>query len=70
MVRMGFGHRGTARVGYAVMLFCAFAALLGRGQPPALQAAVFLAASGLLGAMAAWVDLRWTRFVRGAQGPA
>src|SRR3990170_2329796 len=68
MVRMGLGHRGTAWTGYAVMLLCAGAALLGRGQAPMLQAAVFVATSALLGAMALWVDVRWLRFSR-AQGP-
>jgi UDP-N-acetylmuramyl pentapeptide phosphotransferase/UDP-N-acetylglucosamine-1-phosphate transferase len=69
MVRMGLGHRGTAWTGYAVMLLCAGAALAGRGQAPALQATVFLATSALLGAMAVWVDVRWTRFSRTAHGP-
>jgi UDP-N-acetylmuramyl pentapeptide phosphotransferase/UDP-N-acetylglucosamine-1-phosphate transferase len=67
MVRMGLGHRVTAWTGYAVMLLCAGAALLGRGQAPALQATVFLATSALLAAMAIWVDLRWTRFSRAQQ---
>jgi UDP-GlcNAc:undecaprenyl-phosphate/decaprenyl-phosphate GlcNAc-1-phosphate transferase len=69
MVRMGHGHRGTAWLGYAVMLLCAGAALLGRGQPPVMQATVFLATSAMLGAMAIWVDVRWLRFSR-AQGAA
>jgi UDP-GlcNAc:undecaprenyl-phosphate/decaprenyl-phosphate GlcNAc-1-phosphate transferase len=69
MVRMGLGHRGTAWTGYAVMLLCAGAALLGRAQAPGMQATVFLATSALLGAMAIWVDVRWMRFSR-AQGPA
>lgn len=69
MVRMGLGHRGTAWTGYAVMLLCAGAALLGRAQAPAMQATVFLATSALLGAMAIWVDVRWMRFSR-AQRPA
>jgi UDP-N-acetylmuramyl pentapeptide phosphotransferase/UDP-N-acetylglucosamine-1-phosphate transferase len=69
MVRMGLGHRGTAWVGYAVMFLCAAAALAGRGQAPGVQATVFLGMSALLGVMAIWVDLRWTRFQRGAQGP-
>ena len=69
MVRMGLGHRGTAWTGYAVMLLCAGAALLGRGQPPLIQATVFLGTSAVLGAMAIWVDVRWLRFSR-AQGPA
>jgi UDP-N-acetylmuramyl pentapeptide phosphotransferase/UDP-N-acetylglucosamine-1-phosphate transferase len=62
IVRMGLGHRAAALIGYAVMAFCAAAALLGRNQPPALQAAAFAAASVVLAAMAVWVDLRWARF--------
>jgi UDP-GlcNAc:undecaprenyl-phosphate/decaprenyl-phosphate GlcNAc-1-phosphate transferase len=69
MVRMGLGHRGTAWTGYAVMLLCAGAALLGRAQAPGMQATVFLATSAALGAMAVWVDVRWIRFSR-AQGSA
>src|SRR5687768_1028598 len=69
MVRMGLGHRGTAWTGYAVMLLCAGAALLGRAQAPGMQAMVFLATSAALGAMAIWVDVRWLRFSR-AQGQA
>jgi UDP-N-acetylmuramyl pentapeptide phosphotransferase/UDP-N-acetylglucosamine-1-phosphate transferase len=67
MVLMGLGHRTTAWVGYAVMMFCALAALAGRGLPPELQAGVFIGASATLGAMAVWVDLRWARFVRGVE---
>jgi UDP-N-acetylmuramyl pentapeptide phosphotransferase/UDP-N-acetylglucosamine-1-phosphate transferase len=70
MVRMGLGHRATAWIGYCVMLACAAAALFGRAQPPALQAAVFAAASVFLAGLAVWVDLRWARFLRGAQKAA
>jgi UDP-N-acetylmuramyl pentapeptide phosphotransferase/UDP-N-acetylglucosamine-1-phosphate transferase len=65
MVRMGLGHRGTALAVYACMIACALAALAGRSQPPAIQAAVFGAASALLAAVAIWVDVRWSRFTRG-----
>ena len=61
MVRSGLGHRATACIGYAAMTFCAGAALLGRNQPPPLQAAIFAGAGLLLAAAAVWVDLRWTR---------
>ena len=67
MVRMGFGHRRTAWTGYIAMLACAAAALYGRLQPVAGQAALFAAASTLLAIMAVWVDLRWSRFIRSAQ---
>jgi UDP-GlcNAc:undecaprenyl-phosphate GlcNAc-1-phosphate transferase len=64
MVRMGLGHRGTAFVGYGVMLACAAAALAGREVAPAMQAAIFGAVSLCLAAMAVWIDLRWARFRR------
>jgi len=70
MVMMGLGHRGTAFVGYGLMLVCAAAALAGRNQAPWIQAAAFLGTSALLGAMALWVDLRWARFARRPQKAA
>jgi len=70
LVRMGLGHRGTALVGYAAMLVCAAAALFGREQAPVVQAAVFAAASALLGVMAGWIDLRWRRAAPAADKPA
>jgi UDP-GlcNAc:undecaprenyl-phosphate/decaprenyl-phosphate GlcNAc-1-phosphate transferase len=66
IVRMGLGHRAAALIGYAVMAFCAGAALLGRGQSPALQAAAFGIASAVLAAMAIWVDRRWARSAQNA----
>jgi UDP-N-acetylmuramyl pentapeptide phosphotransferase/UDP-N-acetylglucosamine-1-phosphate transferase len=68
MVLMGFGHRGTAFVGYGLMLACAAAALAGRDQAPWIQASAFLGAAALLGALAIWVDLRWARFARTQAG--
>jgi UDP-N-acetylmuramyl pentapeptide phosphotransferase/UDP-N-acetylglucosamine-1-phosphate transferase len=70
LVRMGFGHRGAALIGYAAMLLCAAAALFGREQAPALQAAVFAATSLVLAAGAVAVDLRWQRFADGKGGVA
>lgn len=64
MVRMGLGHRKVAWLGYLAMLVCAGAALYGRGQPVAAQAAMFAGASALLAVAAVWVDLRWKRFIR------
>ncbi|HEX9398065.1 MAG TPA: glycosyltransferase family 4 protein [Burkholderiales bacterium] len=64
MVRMGLGHRATAWIAYGAMLACAGAALVGRTQPAAGQAAAFGAAAILLAALAAWVDLRWARWRR------
>jgi UDP-N-acetylmuramyl pentapeptide phosphotransferase/UDP-N-acetylglucosamine-1-phosphate transferase len=66
IVRMGLGHRAAALIGYAVMLFCAAAALLGRGQSPALQAAAFGSATAVLAALAIWVDRRWALLAQNA----
>jgi UDP-GlcNAc:undecaprenyl-phosphate GlcNAc-1-phosphate transferase len=66
LVRMGFGHRGTALIGYVVMAGCAGMALFGRTQPLIIQIFAFLAAAAALGVLAAWIDLRWARFNQAA----
>jgi UDP-N-acetylmuramyl pentapeptide phosphotransferase/UDP-N-acetylglucosamine-1-phosphate transferase len=66
MVRMGIGHRGTACISYAAMLLSALAALWGRAQAPAGQAVAFAGATVALAALAAWVDVKWLRWQRGA----
>lgn len=70
MVRMGLGHRTTAWVAYAAMVVCAAAALIGRGESAAQQAAIFVAASVALAILAIWVDVRWSRFLRQSGSPA
>jgi UDP-N-acetylmuramyl pentapeptide phosphotransferase/UDP-N-acetylglucosamine-1-phosphate transferase len=67
LVRMGFGHRGTALMGYGAMAVCALAALAGRRQATWLQIAIFGGAAVLLAVLAVWVDLRWARQQRNAQ---
>ena len=64
LVQMGFGHRGTAAVGYGVMLLCAAAAFYGRNREFTLQTIVLGAAFVFLGALGAWIDLRWRRHTR------
>jgi UDP-N-acetylmuramyl pentapeptide phosphotransferase/UDP-N-acetylglucosamine-1-phosphate transferase len=61
LVRMGFGHRGTAYIGYAAMAACAAVALLARTRSPVVQWSAFLGAGATLGAAALWVDWRWRR---------
>jgi UDP-N-acetylmuramyl pentapeptide phosphotransferase/UDP-N-acetylglucosamine-1-phosphate transferase len=61
LVRMGFGHRGTALIEYAVMGGCAAIALLARREPSTVQAGALALAAALLIAIAFWVDLRWAR---------
>jgi UDP-N-acetylmuramyl pentapeptide phosphotransferase/UDP-N-acetylglucosamine-1-phosphate transferase len=61
LVRMGFGHRGTAYIEYAAMAGCAAAALYARNASPGAQAATLAGAALVLLAIAVWVDLRWRR---------
>jgi len=70
LVRMGFGHRGTACISYAAMLACAAVALAAREQRGAVQAAAFGGACLALAAAAVWVDLRWKRHLRTAGASA
>jgi UDP-N-acetylmuramyl pentapeptide phosphotransferase/UDP-N-acetylglucosamine-1-phosphate transferase len=70
MVQMGFGHRGTAWGGYALMAGCAGAALAGRDQAPWMQGLVFFGAVAVLGALAVWIDVRWARNTRAPTEPA
>jgi UDP-N-acetylmuramyl pentapeptide phosphotransferase/UDP-N-acetylglucosamine-1-phosphate transferase len=68
LVRMGAGHRGAALIGYGLMAICAAAALFARTEAPAVQAAVVVPAAVALIAAAAWIDVRWSRYVRRAAG--
>jgi len=70
LVRMGFGHRGTAAISYAAMLACAIAALAGRMLPGAGQLAAFGGTALALAFLALWVDLRWARHRRQGSGAA
>jgi len=70
LVRMGFGHRGTALIEYAAMLGCAIAAVLAREAALTVQAATLAGAAAVLGAIAVWVDLRWARYRRETEGTA
>ena len=68
LVRMGFGHRGTAAIEYTAMLACAVTALFARGASISAQVAAIVAAALALVAIAAWVDIRWARFESRASG--
>lgn len=67
LVRMDFGHRGTAWIEYGAMAACAAVALLAREASPVLQAAAVCASAAALAAIAVWVDLRWARTRRIAE---
>jgi UDP-N-acetylmuramyl pentapeptide phosphotransferase/UDP-N-acetylglucosamine-1-phosphate transferase len=61
LVRMEFGHRGTAWIEYGAMAGCATLALLAREAGAAAQLGTLVAAALALGAIAVWIDLRWAR---------
>ncbi len=61
LVRMGFGHRGTALLEYVAMTGCAATAMLFRESSTGMQAAALGAAAAVLVAIAAWIDARWAR---------
>lgn len=67
LVRMGFGHRGTAFIEYTAMAGCAAIALLARREPATVQATALAVAAAILIAVAFWVDVRWARH-SGASG--
>jgi len=62
LVRMGFGHRGTAAIEYTAMLVCTATALFARAAAVPVQVAALAAATAALIAIAVWVDIRWARF--------
>lgn len=64
LVRMGFGHRGTAWIEYGAMAGCAGTALLARTAATEMQLAALGAATFALVAIAVWIDVRWARHVR------
>jgi len=65
LVRMEFGHRGTAWIEYGAMAGCAAVALLARGAPRELQFVALGGAALALIGVAVWIDLRWARMPHG-----
>jgi UDP-N-acetylmuramyl pentapeptide phosphotransferase/UDP-N-acetylglucosamine-1-phosphate transferase len=61
LVRMGFGHRGTAWIEYGAMACCALAALAVRDAGAVAQAGALGAAILALAGLAVWVDARWAK---------
>jgi UDP-N-acetylmuramyl pentapeptide phosphotransferase/UDP-N-acetylglucosamine-1-phosphate transferase len=59
LVRLGWGHRGTALAEYALMAGCGALALAARGARPALQAAALAGAGALYAAIAVALERRW-----------
>ena len=61
LVRMGWGHRGTALAEYALMLACGGLSLWAIGQPVYFQLAIALGLGALLACLAVSVDVAWRR---------
>jgi len=61
LVRMGWGHRGTALAEYALMLACGATALWALRQPIYFQLAAVLGLVALHALLALWVDSAWRR---------
>jgi len=70
LVRMGFGHRGAAFVEYAAMAACASLALLVMRETAVVQGIALAFAAVALAGVAVWIDARWARFLRAAEGVA
>ena len=70
LVRMGFGHRGTAWSEYAAMLGCAATALAVREVTTEMQLVAVGTATLALIAVAVWIDVRWARYRRSGSAPA
>jgi UDP-GlcNAc:undecaprenyl-phosphate/decaprenyl-phosphate GlcNAc-1-phosphate transferase len=61
LVRLGWGHRGTALAVYALMLACGATSLWALRQPAYFQLAAVLGLVALHAALALWVDCAWRR---------
>lgn len=70
LVRMGFGHRGTAYIEYGTMAGSAALALLVFRAPAATQGIAIAFAAAALTGIAIWIDLRWARFLRTSEAAA
>ena len=70
LVRMGFGHRGAAFVEYAAMAACASLALVVMRETAVVQGIALAFAAVALAGVAVWIDARWARFLRAAEGVA
>jgi UDP-N-acetylmuramyl pentapeptide phosphotransferase/UDP-N-acetylglucosamine-1-phosphate transferase len=63
LVRMGWGHRNTAVMEYAVMLVCGVIGLAALRAPPLMQATALASLAIVYLVLACCVDRAWTRFV-------
>jgi len=66
LVRMGFGHRGTAWIEYSAMAGCVALALFARQADAVVQVGALFAAVLVLTGIALWIDSRWARQARTA----
>ncbi len=64
LVQLGWGHRGTAWLGYALMLASAGAALIGTRQSPAVQGLIVVGSLVSYGFLLFVAERAWRRFLR------
>jgi len=67
MVRMGWGHRRTALMGYALMAMAAASGIALIGAPLAIQSVAFVFWILLYAFVAGYIDASWNRHVRTAE---
>ena len=61
LVQMGWGHAGTARAEYSVMIACAAAALWAQGRPRTMQVTTLAVAALAYAGVAIIIDRAWAR---------
>jgi hypothetical protein len=69
VLRMGFGHRGTALAAYVLMLATAGSALAARAWPDAAVVLLLATWAGIYCAGMWVIDQRWANFERSQQAP-
>lgn len=68
LVQMGWGHRRTALVEYALMGLTGVSAVWALKQPPAVQNAIFAVLGLVYISLMVWLDRKWSAFVKRHSG--
>ena len=68
LVRLGWGHRNTALLGYVLMFAAGASAIWGLRQAAQFPWPLFLIWSGIYAGLMLWLDRRWAIFQRGQHG--
>ena len=68
LVRIGWGHRNTAVLGYVLMFAAGVSAIWSLRQAEQFPWPLFLIWAGIYAALMLWLDRRWAAFQRGQHG--